>query len=132
MLLHIKYLKHLPSTELPAPDTRGMGFLTGQGAATQLTEALVGTVSSGVWHLVGMNRNGADVRLFSDGRDVTEPVPDTHIDPVAAATILTIGVRSDISLPFDGQMWYPRIWGRQLSAAEMLQIFNMERHWFGL
>lgn len=111
-------------------NTWGMGFLTGQGAVTQLTEANPGSISPGIWHLLSMNRNGADIRLFCDGEDVTGGSPATHLDPVAGATILTIGVRSDISLPFDGQMWYPRIWGRQLAEWEMLEIFQLERHWF--
>jgi hypothetical protein len=84
------------------------------------------------WWLAGHSRIGATGYPYDNGmyspRNVAAASPIT----ADAAANFTIGIRSDLTLPFDGLMWNPRIWSRALSPAEHRSIFNRERHLFGV
>lgn len=117
------------STHLPT--VGDLEFGTYQLGTSQFSDCLPGATTITAWYFLGVSRSGSSVRIFSQGRDVT--VPGVHINPTTANRELHIGISEDeITQPFDGKMWYPRIWGRQLSAAEMRRIFQAERHWFGV
>lgn len=108
-----------------------VGFATCQVGFTQATYSTV-CITPGIWYFIGISRVGANVRTFVNGQDVTD-VPDTHADPVTANRELHIGIRdNETDDPWDGQMWNPRIWGRYLQPWEWLELFNMERHLFGI
>ncbi len=85
----------------------------------------------GEWAFVGCSRDGTDVRIYKNGRDVTA-VYVAHGDPDTSARNFYIG-RSDAGAgPYDGDMWRPRIWERAVPADEWLSIFEMERGYFGV
>jgi hypothetical protein len=108
-----------------------VGFATCQAGFTQATYSAA-CITPGTWYLIGISRSGANVVTFVNGEDVTD-APDTHVDPTTANRELHIAVREDeVSDPWDGQIWNPRIWGRYLQPWEWLELFNMERHWFGV
>ena len=55
------------------------------------------------------------------------------IDPETCNEDLTIGVRmSKDDEYFHGRMWNLRLWDRALSPFEIREIFETERHWFGV
>lgn len=89
------------------------------------------TISAGTWCLIGITRSGESGRVLKNGCDITYWA-DTHIDPLTATRTLLIGVAVDLSHPFDGKMWNPRIWGRKLTTADWMNLFQTERHWFGV
>jgi hypothetical protein len=108
-----------------------VGFSTHQAGATQATFSAA-CITIGTWAFIGVSRSGAAVRTFVNGQDRTD-VPDTHINPLTANRELHIGILdNEVTSPWDGQIWNPRIWGRYLQPWEWLEIFNMERHWFGV
>lgn len=112
--------------------TGEMYFSTNQAAAVQNTIGTAGDVAIGTPVLVSVARSGASARIYTNGLDTTA-TPAVHINPLTANRNLYIGVNNLAGAGwYDGDMWRPRIWGRQLSAAEMLQMFEMERHLFGV
>jgi hypothetical protein len=108
-----------------------VGFATHQAGFTQATYSAA-CISVGTWAFIGVSRSGASVRTFVNGQDVTD-VPDTHVAPLTSARELHIGILdNEVTSPWDGQIWNPRMWGRYLTPEEWRELFNMERHWFGV
>lgn len=107
-----------------------MVLTTSQAAVDQHTTGSNGDVVVGTWVLVGCTRSGAACQIYTNGVDTTG-TPAVHIDPLTAARNLYIGVNNLAGAGwYDGDMWRPRILGRQLSAAEMLTVFERERDLF--
>lgn len=108
-----------------------MSFGTRQAAADQYTTGNVTTLNA--WEFVGFTRDGAVARVYTNGRDVTYNSA-THINPDSAnAQNFYIGCTDAVSAGWmDGYLWRPRIWGRCLTAAEMLAIYEAERGLFGM
>jgi hypothetical protein len=107
-------------------------FSTNQAAAAQHTIGAAASVVVGTWSLAAVSRAGATAELYTNGvRDIA--TIGTHIDPLTAPRNLYIGVNNGAGAGwYDGDLWRPRIWGRALSAAEMLAIFEYERDLFGV
>lgn len=111
-----------------------LAFITAQaGPTTQITYGGAGLVTGGVWQFVGFTRDGADVRIYLNGSDVTDN-PATHVNPATAAAINTyIGAAVGAAAGwFNGGMWRPRIWGRALDSWEFTALYNAEKRLFGL
>jgi len=108
-------------------------FTTEQAGPTYQTTTGGAGLALTAWQLVGFTRSGATGRVYLNGRDVTT-TPATHVDPVtAAAANFTIGTTVGGGAGwYDGDMWRPRVWGRQLAAWEMLAIYEAERDLFGV
>jgi hypothetical protein len=82
------------------------------------------------WWLAGFSRiSVASVRLYLNGYDGTFTVGDHSTMDDPATENFTIGHTID---PYAGSLWNPRIWNRALTAAEHLELFNQERHLFGV
>jgi len=110
-------------------------FATSQAGAVQTTDSVI-FLDALEWRLVGVSRSGASARIFGNGEDITL-TPATHIDPRTSNRELHIGISdNEIGAPLHGKIaggpCGPRIWGRKLEALEMRQIFEQERHWFGV
>jgi len=109
-----------------------ISFEVSQGGASQLAWSSIGEVILNTWYLVSVSRNGTIATIYKNGIDVTEGC-DTLINPLTSARDLNIGIYDDkISTPFAGMMSRPRIWGRCLTARDMMNWFQLTRHWFGL
>ena len=102
------------------------------GPATQTTYGGANLVTS-AWQLIGFTRSGAGVRIYLNGRDATT-TPATHINPQTAAAInMQIGTVVGAGAGwYDGRMWRPRVWKRELAAWEMLALYEAERLSFGV
>jgi len=113
-----------------------LGLVTCQGAVVQNTVSFVSIVKD-TWLLVAGTRAGAVGKTYVNGLDHTD-APDTHINPTTQNEPLHIGIRQSGTgpvtrdAPFDGYIAYPRIWGRKLEPWEMMELFTLERHWFGV
>ena len=108
-------------------------FYTRQGGpTTQYTEGAANLALS-QWQLVGFNRSGAAACLFLNGRDVTV-TPGTHVNPASAAAFnFMVGINSAADAGYyDGRMWRPRVWKRDLAAWEFLAMYEAERDLFGV
>lgn len=104
--------------------TNGAGIIQTYSAASQI---VVGT-----WYLVGFSRDGAAVKVYRNGVDHTDTA-GTHADPITSGYNATVGIYYDLTTtPFEGKMPPPRFSKRALSAGEHKQIFEAERHWFGI
>lgn len=102
------------------------------GPTVQETLSDIGQVVLNTWYMLGFSRLGAAVKLFKNGVDVTL-TPGAHVNPdSAAARLLNIGCDITHAGPWDGYIWRPRIFSRQLSATELKELFDMERGLFGV
>lgn len=108
-------------------------FFTNQAAADQYSQSPTGLITVGTSALVGFSRDGASVRCYINGLDVTETA-GAHTNPLTANRELHICIYdNETGSPWDGQMWRPRVWsGLALEGWEWLELFNMERDWFGV
>lgn len=108
-----------------------MSLGTRQAAANQFTTGNVLTLDT--WQFVSFTRSGASARIFTNGRDVTSTAA-THINPdTAVAQNFYIGCNDLAGAGWmDGHLWRPRIWGRTLTSADMLAVYEAERHLFGV
>lgn len=112
--------------------TGAMQLVTSQAGAFQASAGGAGDIAIGTWVLVGATRSGASARIYTNGRDTTA-TPAAHVNPVTANRNLYIGVNNLAAAAwYDGDLWRPRILGRDLTAAEMLTVFECERHFFGV
>jgi hypothetical protein len=92
----------------------------------------VGNIVINAWALAGFTRIGASVRIFKNGADVTS-IADVHGATIpTSAALLRIGIDNAGAQGWIGSLKRPRVWNRQLSAAEMAEIFAMERGLFGV
>lgn len=107
--------------------------VTSGGGLSYYTISAAADIVTGTWFYISASRDGNAVRIYRNGVDVTVTF-GTHADPDSATRELHIGVGDNETLnPFDGKMWYPRIWGsRCLADWEMSRIFAHERGWFGV
>ena len=91
--------------------------------------------ASDAWHFMGITRSGAYPLHYRNGReiDVTYDVGGLLDPDAAAARDLVVGCRFTKDADwYTGQMWDPRVWLGALSPVQMMALFNMDRHWFGL
>lgn len=102
-----------------------LDFRTFQTPATQISSSAAGAIVIGAWYTVGISRNGASVRVYRNGIDVTATV-GVHIDPLTCARSAKIGIRDDlVANPFDGHIEFLRIFrGVALQASEHLAWHN--------
>lgn len=85
------------------------------------------------WQLIGISRSGVYPLMYCNGLGLEMHYEAGGIvDPVTSAADLVIGAATGHLTYFDGKLWNPRIWSRNLSAAEHMAIFNSERHLFGV
>lgn len=105
------------------------------GAAIRTGCYSVGWIpDTGIWQLLGITRSGAYPLHYRDGvaLDMVYDVGGLE-NPETCNQDLVIGVRYTKNTNyFEGQMQGLRIWDRELSAAEMMFIFERERKWFGV
>jgi hypothetical protein len=106
-------------------------LVTNQAAANQVSFSANGSIVAVAWYLVGFTRFNATVKVFRNGANITS-TSNTHVDPLTSARDLHVGVYDDHTWPFDGYMWRPRIWNRLLSELEFAELFQQERHLFGV
>ncbi len=127
------FSRGLPNTDgwgLTISSSSAIDFLT-SGPSLDESESGDSEVTTGVWYFIGFTRSGTSGKVYKNGVDVTT-VSASHADPVTAPRDMVIGVRDTIASGFDGQMGQPRIWGRLLSASEMLELFERDRDKFGV
>jgi hypothetical protein len=109
-----------------------VAFYTNQAAANQVSISTAGDIAIAGWYFVGATRLTTSIRLYVNAVDVTATV-GVHTDPLTSARKLHIGVYdTEVASMWDGYIWRPRVWSRQISAAEMIQLFEMERGLFGV
>ena len=86
------------------------------------------------WHFFGISRSGTAQLHYRNGVGLTMSCSTGGlIDPETCAQDLVIGVRFTKGTEyFKGPMQGLRVWNRSLSASEWLEIFECERHWFGV
>lgn len=105
---------------------------TNQAAAGQTTNTAAGVLAATEWALVGVTRLGASCRIYKNGVDVTDTA-GAHIDPLTSARKLHVGIDdTEAANQWNGYIWRPRIWSRQLSDDDFWKLFEMERGLFGV
>jgi len=101
----------------------------------------VGAFTPGEWILIGLTRHGASGQFYVQGQPVDTLLNGGLTNPVSPAggERLLVGVhkvagvlsnfwKGDIA----GGPCGPRSWEREPSAEEMYQVFEYDRHWFGV
>jgi len=105
--------------------------------ATARTGAYSGNWAFGKWWFMGVSRSGASAQFYrGDASGLVAPTTTISagglIDPETCNQNLLIGVDGTGVNDYNGKLWRPRVWGRALVAKEWAQIFEYERHWFGV
>lgn len=108
--------------------TGALDLYTNQLLARQRSFSSGGDIVVGNWYTVGISRDGASVKLFKNGVDVTFSA-GAHINPTTCARSAKIGIRDNrINDPFDGKIEFLRIFGGiALTASEHLAYHNALR-----
>jgi hypothetical protein len=92
--------------------------------------------NTGQWHLIGISRSGRYPRHFRNGAEIEVSYSAGGLDdPDTANRDLVIGVRGVTKNAnwYSGYMTLLRVWGsRAMEEWEHRQIFEEERHWFGV
>ena len=101
------------------------------GPHIDISGSPAGSLVVNTWQLVGFSRLGNSVKIYKNGADITSLV-GVHADPAADAGLFYIACDSAIAQSYDGLIWRPRIFNRQLSATEFKELFEMERGLFGV
>lgn len=113
-------------------DTGQIYLITSQLGADQVSASAAASIVISTWYLIGATRLGNSVRIFKNGIDITAAAGN-HINPAACGRKLHMGIDdTEGAAPWDGYIWRPRVFSRQLSAGEILDIFEMERDLFGV
>jgi len=115
--------------------TEGLVLKTWSGASSQSTISAASIVSSSVWYLAGFSVRDSDpsCRLYLNGIDVTSvlgiysPRGATGADFAIAKGVGGGGIGN-----FTGNLCGIRVWNRRLDPREHMEIFNRERHLFGV
>lgn len=108
-------------------------FFTWQAGAQQMNLTYNWAVNVNLWLNIVVVRNGTRPVFYVNGLDKTFSGIVSIVNPLTANRDLHIGIYDDhTTSPFDGKLWYPRIWSRALSALEVKYIFETERRWFGV
>ncbi|MBA7681802.1 hypothetical protein ES703_90142 [subsurface metagenome] len=121
--------------EFYVADNLNIALRTNQTPAAHTGINAVGAFTPSEWQLIGVTRHGTSGQFYVQGVPVDTLLNGGLTDPtdVAGGNKLLIGVQDgEISNFWEGDITLPRIWNRQLSAEEMLQIFSIERHWFNV
>ena len=85
------------------------------------------------WWFMGVSRSGTSATFHRNGVALTTTCSTGGlVDPEPCTQKLLIGTDTTGVNDYKGMMWRPRIWERSLSASEWLQLFEHERHWFGI
>lgn len=87
----------------------------------------------GVWCLLGVSRaGGGEAQHYRNGVPLAMVTSGLH-DPEPCSEDLVVGVRwTKNATYYKGMMKGLRLWGRALSAEEMMDIFETERPLFGV
>ncbi len=115
-----------------------LSFSTCQ-ATTLQTSISSAEIAAGTWYLVGATRSAAVGKTYINGLNKTV-TSAAHVNPATQTEPFHLGVRQiertavaiDYDTPYEGFLAYPRVWDRTLPDADMLEIFNVEKHWFNL
>jgi hypothetical protein len=104
------------------------------GGVPARTSADGTSLVNAVWQLVGVSRSGLYPLMYQNGQAMAMTYSaGGMLDPVTSPEDLVIGVRyTKNAAHFNGKKWNPRIWGRALAAAEWAEMFEQERHLFGV
>ena len=106
-------------------------FYTNQLAASQYSDT-GGIFLADVWYTIGVTRNGASVKIYSNGVDVTA-ISGIHINPATSAKSAKIGIHDNkINYPFDGKIEFLKIYNYALTAGQQLIEHEKVKHWFGV
>jgi len=116
-----------------------LSLRTNQGPpVSDHSECWAAGFTDSVWQLAGYNRDqaGLTATCYRNGKPITTVVgAGGMLDPTAcgAANKLLIGVQEGEASNFYGsKMGRQRGGPRQLSAEEWLEMFESERHWYGV
>jgi hypothetical protein len=114
-----------------APGAGLPSFVTNQSGVNQVTY-LNQYLTTSVWyHLVAV-RNGSSVKLYLNGVDSTGTA-GTHINPASSTDNFLLGIYSSgLNFPFAGDIARFLAYNKALSAAEVLQNYNVAKGRFGL
>jgi len=110
-------------------NTSGYQLLAWNGGGP--TNETLGTaiVSTGTWVYVAVTYDGTNVRFYNNA-----VLTDTNAKgfSVANFTAMQVGANTYDGVYFNGRIANTRIYTRTLSAAEILQNFNVQRSRFGI
>ncbi|MCK4722488.1 MAG: hypothetical protein KAT75_04250 [Dehalococcoidia bacterium] len=101
-----------------------LSVLTFQAAANQSSSSALGSVVINTWYTLGVSRNGASIRIYQNGVDITA-VAGVHINPVLTNRNFLLGCDNAIAAGHDGLIEFFRAFtGVALATSEHLAWHN--------
>ncbi len=90
----------------------------------------MGCVILNTWQCLGMSRSGLLAQAYTNGQRV-RTLNTGLLDPVTSAQLFRVGNNPNDN-GFEGTLWRPRIWERELADSDFERIFRNERYIFGV
>jgi len=101
-------------------------FYTSQDSAFQQTKSSNGVIAAATWAMVGVSREGTDVKLYKNGVVQTEATSGVHQNPASSAHSSILGAGGDLEankfLGSIGEFWLYS--GKVLAASEFQNIYD--------
>jgi hypothetical protein len=105
---------------------------TSQAGAHQHSTSAMAAIPLATWTFAVAVRSGAAVTFYVNGLP-SYGTAATHVNPLTSARELHIGIMNSEAAGFyDGLLWRPRVWGCALTAAQIAQIYRVERGMLGV
>jgi hypothetical protein len=105
---------------------------TSQAGAHQHSTSAMAAIPLATWTFAVAVRSGAAVTFYINGLP-SYGTAATHVNPLTSARELHIGINNaEAAGWYDGLLWRPRVWGCALTAAQIAQIYRVERGMLGV
>jgi len=120
--------------EIQFRDSGNLWFKTYTAGAYQSTRAGINTFAAGVWYHLAVVRQGADAKIYKSGSDVNAPTGSHPVSLVSASDVNLMMGRYAVQVMYlmNGLLSRIRIYNRALTALEIQNHFNQEKHLFGV
>lgn len=106
--------------------------VTNQTPGTQDTFSGNGEVTTATWWFLAATRLGADVALYKNG-NLLAVTAAAHVNPLTSARKFHVGIDdTEAANQWDGYIWRPMVFSRQLTQLEIWKLFEMTRDLVGI
>ena len=111
---------------------RFLVFGTHQSGAVQRSNSTVGSISVNTWYHCAVTKIGTGVGsvILYINAVADTPVQGNHVNPATSSDTPWIGAYQSTDYRMVGNIGLPKAYSRGLSAPEIQNFFNQERHLF--
>lgn len=113
-------------------NTGAIWMTTTIGGANVITQTPAASLVIDTWYHIVATREDNTGRIYRNGIDITSVFP-FHIDHGIYAGAARIGIYTDgVTAPFEGRISFRKVRNYALTAGQVLNCFENEKHWYGV